>query len=129
MASILNSGGVLRVSAQAQGVLEYVASTLHVGVADAARVAFALAVRSLDAVAPLDDCGGLALGREELFGEWDGLFKALVMSREGRFIGDLEYFPGVAKRYVDAGARMLGNERKYASGDFWVHLAELEKGV
>ena len=125
----MDSSGILRVSAYAQGVLESIASTLHVRVADVARDAFALAVRSLDNIASLEDCDGLAIGREDLFGEWDSLFKALVMSREGRFIEDLEYFPGVAKRYVDAGARMLENEKKYAGGDFWVHLAKLESGI
>ena len=125
----MDSSGILRVSAQAQGALESLASILHIGVADAARAAFALAVRSLDGIAPSEDCEGFAIGREDLFGEWDSLFKALVISREGRFIEDIEYFPSVAKRYVDAGARMLENEKKYASGDFWVHLAELEKGV
>ena len=125
----MDSSGILRVSAYAQGALESLAFTLHVRVADVARVAFALAVRSLDDIASSEDCDGFAIGREDLFGEWDSLFKALVISREGRFIEDIEYFPSVAKRYVDAGARMLENEKKYASGDFWVHLAELEKGV
>ena len=127
--NILGSSGVLRVSARAQGTLESFASLLHADVADVARVAVALAVRSSDDLPLSDDCGGIAIGREALFGEWDGLFKALVMSREGRFIDDLEYFPDTVKRYVDAGSRMLENEKRYASGDFYVHLACLENVI
>lgn len=125
----MGSSGILRVSAYAQGVFESLAPRLYVGVVDVARIAFALAIRSSDDISLSDDYDGSVIDREALFGEWDSLFKSLVISREGRFIDDLEYFPGVVKSYLEAGARMLENEKRYASGDFYVHLANLEKGI
>ena len=64
-----------------------------------------------------------------MLGDWDSFFKALIEAREERHIEDSDYFPAVAKAYLDAGARMLESEYKHASGDFCLHLAELDKGI
>ena len=118
----------LRVSLQAQEILRQFEARNHLDPQAVARVAIALAIRS-DGVITADDEDGFEMDRETLLGDWDSFFKALIEAREERHIEDAEYFPAVVKAYLDAGARMLESEYKYASGDFYLHLAELDKGI
>ena len=119
----------LRVSLQTQEILKQFEARNHLDPQAVARVAISLAIRSADSVGAGGDEGGFGMDREALLGDWDSFFKALIEAREERHIEDVEYFPAVVKAYLDAGARMLENEYKYASGDFYLHLAELDKGI
>ena len=118
----------LRVSLQTQEILRQFEARNHLPPQDVARVAISLAIRSGGAIEAGDE-GGFEMERETLLGDWDSFFKALIEAREERHIEDADYFPAVVKAYLDAGARMLENEYKYASGDFYLHLAELDKGI
>ena len=118
----------LRVSLQTQEILRQFESRNHLDPQAVARVAISLAIRSDGAIEAGDE-DGFELEREALLVDWDSFFKALIEAREERHIEDAEYFPAVVKAYLDAGARLLENEYKYASGDFYLHLAELDKGI
>ena len=119
---------LLRVSLQTQETLRQLEARYHLPLADSARVAIALAIRSCEAVAA-GDADGFEMDRESLLGDWDSFFKALIEAREERHIEDAEWFPFVVKAYLDTGARLLANECKYASGDFYLHLANLDAGI
>ena len=118
----------LRVSLQTQEILRQFEARNHLDPQAVARVAISLAIRSDGAIEAGDE-GGIELDRETLLGDWDSFFKALIEAREERHIEDSEFFPAVVKAYLDAGARMLESEYKYVSGDFYLHLAELDKGI
>ena len=118
----------LRVSLQTQGILRQFEARNHLPPHAVARVAISLAIRFGGAI-EAGDADGFEMEREALLGDWDSFFKALIEAREERHIEDAEYFPAVVKAYLDAGARMLESEYKYASGDFYLHLAELDKGI
>lgn len=118
----------LRVSLQTQEILRQFEARNHLDPQAVARVAISLAIRSSGAI-EAGDADGFEMEREALLGDWDSFFKALIEAREERHIGDTEYFPAVVKAYLDSGARLLESEYKYASGDFYLHLAELDKGI
>ena len=118
----------LRVSLQTQEILKQFESRNRLDPQAVARVAISLAIRS-DVAIEAGDADGFEMEREALPGDWDSFFKALIEAQEERHIEDAEYFPAVVKAYLDAGARMLESEYKYASGDFYLHLAELDKGI
>ena len=71
----------------------------------------------------------LELNRQTITGEYDELFKALVISYHGESISDDDYFPKYLKAHIDRGAKMLYSEFKYSNGNFYNHLLEVDKGV
>jgi DNA sulfur modification protein DndE len=74
------------------------------------------------------DNEGLELNRQTIFGEYDLLFKCLVINRARRQVMDDEYFPKMIKAHLDRGALLLNNEKRY-SKDFFNHLCSLEKAI
>jgi DNA sulfur modification protein DndE len=90
---------------------------------------------SLHSETPLGDSDfktnndGLELNRQTITGEYDDLFKALIISKEGRSLSDEEYFPKYMKAHIDRGARLLITEYKYSNQNFYKHLLEIDKGI
>ena len=89
---------------------------------------------SLKCQEPLDeqdfetDNNGLELNRQTITGEYDDLYKCLVIMKEGRHIDDDEYFQRYVKAHLDRGAKLLKNEFKY-SRNFIEHLCKLEDSI
>ena len=75
------------------------------------------------------DNNGLELNRQTITGEYDELYKCLVIMKEKRHIDDNEYFQKYIKAHLDRGAIILQNEYKYAGNDFLTHLANLDQGI
>lgn len=71
---------------------------------------------------------GLELNRQQVTGEYDSLFKALIAMAEKRVLSEDEYFPGIIKAYLDRGAMLLEAEFKYGN-NLYEHLANLDKGI
>lgn len=74
------------------------------------------------------DSLGLELNRQTITGEWDALFKNLVIMFEGTFITEEEYFPKYLKAHLDRGAKLLYAEFQY-SNDFLLGLLSTENGI
>lgn len=94
------------------------------------KLAIALSIRKGD-IEPDDyktDNEGLELSRQTIFGDHDLLFKALIINRENRSINEEEFFPGVVKAYLDRGAKLLEDEKRY-SKDFYNHLCRLDMNI
>ena len=72
---------------------------------------------------------GLELNRQTITGEYDDLFKALIINKEGRAMSDEEYFPKYLKAHIDRGAKLLMSEFKYSNSRFYEHLMMLDMGV
>ena len=89
---------------------------------------------SLKCQEPLDeqdfetDNNGLELNRQTITGEYDDLYKCLVIMKEGRHIDDDEYFQRYIKAHLDRGAKLLHSEYRYG-GDFITHLLSDEQGL
>ena len=74
------------------------------------------------------DSLGLELNRQTITGEWDALFKNLVIMFEGAYIAEEEYFPKYLKAHLDRGAKLLYAEFQY-SNDFLLGLLSTESGI
>lgn len=74
------------------------------------------------------DSLGLELNRQTITGEWDALFKNLVIMFEGSHIDEEEYFPKYLKAHLDRGAKLLYTEFQY-SNDFLLGLLSTESGI
>ena len=74
------------------------------------------------------DNNGLELNRQTITGEYDELYKCLVIMKEKRHIDDNEYFQKYIKAHLDRGAKLLHSEFRYG-GDFIIHLLNSEKGL
>lgn len=72
---------------------------------------------------------GLELNRQTITGEYDELFKALIISYTGHALTDEEYFPKYLKAHIDRGAKKLISEYRYSNNNFYQHLLELDKGI
>ena len=96
------------------------------------KIAVALVIRAQECLVEADfktDNDGLELNRQTITGEYDDLFKALILQKENRSISDEEYFPKHLKAYIDKGAKMLDSEFKYSNNEFYKHLVQIDKGV
>ena len=74
------------------------------------------------------DNNGLELNRQTITGEYDELYKCLVIMKEKRHIDDDEYFQRYIKAHLDRGAKLLYSEFRYG-GDFITHLLKSDKGL
>ncbi len=96
-----------------------------------AKLALALSIKSGVKLSKDDfhtDNQGLELNRQTITGEYDLLFKSLIIMLEQKNINDDEYFKYYLKGHLDRGAIMLENEQRYG-GMFLTHLLELENAI
>lgn len=77
----------------------------------------------------LSDTDGLELNRQTISGEYDDLFKALIVQHENKLLTDDEYFPKYLKAHLDRGAKLLYSEFKYSGSRFYQHLTNLDKSI
>lgn len=71
---------------------------------------------------------GRELNRQTITGDADIMYKCLIQTVEQKHLTDDEYFPGYVKAHIDRGMILLDQEQRY-SGDFLLHLTELEKSI
>lgn len=97
-----------------------------------AKIAIALSIKETSPLKDEDfqtDTDGLELNRQTITGEYDELFKALIINYNKGFISDEEYFPKYLKAHLDRGAKRLLAEYKYSGSKFYNHLANLDKSI
>ena len=121
----------LRTSKETMETFDEIGTSLHLQPYALCKIAIALSLRRHD-VGELDfqtNNDGLELNRQTITGEYDELFKALVISYHGESISDDDYFPKYLKAHIDRGAKMLYSEFKYSNGNLYKHLLDVDKGV
>lgn len=122
----------LKTSKETMRVFDELGITLHLQPFALCKLAIALSLRDPE---PLDfdsfpsNSEGLELNRQTITGEYDDLFKALIISHTGRALDDEEYFPRYLKAHIDRGAKMLSLEYRYSNENFYLHLMNFEKGI
>lgn len=93
------------------------------------KIAIALSIRNsaeLDEDSFNTDTDGLELNRQTITGEYDDLFKALIVNKNGSDLSEEEYFPKYLKAHLDRGAKLLYAEYKYSGSNFYNHLANYD---
>ncbi len=107
-------------------------SSVHLQPFALCKLSLALSLRSNRPLSEEDfktNTDGLELNRQTITGEYDELFKALIMSFEGKYLPDEEYFPKYLKAHIDRGSALLQAEFKYSNGQIYQHLLNIDRGV
>lgn len=95
------------------------------------KLAISLSLKSNENLTDEDfktDNNGLELNRQTITGEYDELYKCLVIMKEKKHIDDDEYFQKYIKAHLDRGAKILYSEFRYG-GDFILHLLSEDSGL
>lgn len=121
----------LKTSQETQKIFEEIGAVIHLQPFALCKISIALSLRNVEKLEKKDfnlDTDGLELNRQTITGEYDDLFKALIISHTGCPLSDEQYFPDYVKAHIDRGAKYLFAEYKY-SNNFYKHLLELDKGI
>ena len=122
----------LRTSKNTMLIFEELSNSLHLQPFALCKLSIALSLYSESPLCSEDfnkDNDGLELNRQTITGEYDDLFKALIISHTGVNLSDDEYFPKYLKAHIDRGSQLLITEFKYSNGNFYKHLIALDKGI
>ncbi len=74
------------------------------------------------------DSRGKELGRQQVTGDADALWKSLIEVQIGKHLSDDEFFPEYCKAHLDRGAILLDQEYRY-SNDLLIHLTNLQNSI
>lgn len=122
----------LKTSRETMQVFNDIGASIHLQPFALAKIAIALSIRNsaeLDEISFNTDTDGLELNRQTITGDYDDLFKALIINKIGHDLSEEEYFPKYLKAHLDRGAKMLYSEYKYSGSNFYSHLANLDKSI
>jgi DNA sulfur modification protein DndE len=122
----------LKTSKETMEIFAAIGASIHLQPYALCKIAIALAVRAQESLMEEDfktDTDGLELNRQTITGEYDDLFKALILQKENKSISEEEYFPQYLKAYIEKGARILRAEFKYSNNEFYKHLVEIDKSI
>ena len=122
----------LKTSKETMKVFEEIETTLHLQPFALCKISIALSLRNTQSLEEewfKTNNEGLELNRQTITGEYDDLFKALIISHMGKSISDEEYFPKYMKAHIDRGAKYLYTEYKYSNSNFYKHLINIDKGI
>lgn len=121
----------LRTSKKASEIFDRIEASENLPCYTLVKLAIALSLRSEHPLTNDDfqtNTLGRELNRQTITGDADALYKCLVELHAQKHLSDEEFFPEYIKAHIDRGAVFLDQEQRYG-GDFYVHLAELEKGL
>ncbi len=107
-------------------------NSIHLQPFALAKISIALSIREEAALEENDfktDNEGLELNRQTITGEYDDLFKALIIGKEGIPLQDEAYFPLYLKAHLDRGAKLLMAEYRYSKGKIYKQLLNLDKSI
>jgi Domain of unknown function (DUF1832). len=122
----------LRTSKLTMEIFSELGNSIHLQPFALAKISIALSIRDESALSENDfksDNDGLELNRQTITGEYDELFKALIIGREGIPLLDEVYFPLYLKAHLDRGAKLLMSEYRYSKGKIYKQLLNLDKSV
>lgn len=122
----------LKTSKSTMVIFEELGASIRLQPFALAKLALALSIRDKTQLNDEDfrtDSEGLELNRQTITGEYDDLFKALIIYHTKRSLEDEEYFPKYMKAHLDRGAGMLYNEYRYSGSKFYKHLVNLDESL
>ena len=120
----------LKTSKETMLIFEQLNSAVHLQPFALCKIAIALSLReSHNSIKFDNDDEGLELNRQTITGEYDELFKTLIIQNAEQPIDDESYFPKYLKAHIDRGAKMLLSEYKYSNNNLYQHLVEIDKGI
>ncbi|HHU21212.1 MAG TPA: DndE family protein [Acholeplasma sp.] len=122
----------LRTSKETMEIFQEIGNSLYLQPFILAKIAIALSIKSKKNFQAEDfktDNDGLELNRQTITGDYDELFKALIISRHNKNIEDSEYFPKYIKAHLDRGSKMLLSEYRYNPNNFYRNILNLDANI
>ncbi len=122
----------LRTSKETMQIFDEIGASFRLQPFVLSKIAIALSVRQPEQLSENDfhtNTDGLELNRQTITGEYDELFKALIIDHTKQHLSDEEYFPAYLKAHLDRGAKLLYSEYKYSGSRFYQHLLELDNSI
>lgn len=122
----------LKTSKETMDIFDEIGASIHLQPFALCKIAIALSLKDESKLNDLHfktNGDGLELNRQTITGEYDDLFKALIMSHTEKSLSDEEYFPKYLKAHIDRGAKYLYSEYKYSNENFYKHILNLDKGL
>ena len=122
----------LKTSNETMKIFSELGTSIHLQPFALCKIAIALSLRNEEQLNEENfksNNEGLELNRQTITGEYDELFKALIISHAKKPLTDEEYFPKYVKAHIDRGAKFLYSEFKYSNDNFYKHLVEIDKGI
>lgn len=123
-------GFKLTTSKKTEEILDKVAASANLTWPILVKLAMSLSLNR-DSFLPQEvntDSRGKELGRQQVTGEADALWKSLMEVHSGRHLSDDEFFPVYCKAHIDRGAVYLEQEYRY-SNEFLSHLTKLHRSI
>lgn len=121
----------IRTSKRTMEIFEEIGASENLQPFALSKLAISMSLKSGTALSEDDfrsDNNGLELNRQTITGEYDELYKCLVMMKEQRHIDDDEYFQKYLKAHLDRGAKLIYAEYKYNT-DFLTGLLSTSKSI
>lgn len=120
----------LKTSKETMSIFEQLNLSIHLQPFVLCKIAIALSLKQpFDSLEFNNDNDGLELNRQTITGEYDELFKALIIQNAKKSLTDETYFPKYLKAHIDRGAKLLFSEYKYCNSNFYEHLLNIDKGI
>ena len=122
----------LRTSKETMEIFEELRGSIHLQPFALCKISVSLSIRINKPLEEKDfntDTNGLELNRQTITGEYDELFKSLIIQDANISLSDEDYFPKYLKAHIDRGAKILLSEFRYSNNNFYQHMIEIDKGV
>ncbi len=119
----------LKTSKETMTIFADLGNSIHLQPFILAKIAIALSINNNECLNEYDfstDNDGLELNRQTITGEYDELFKALIISKNNKRLNDDDYFPKYIKAHLDRGAKLLFAEYRYNPNNFYKNIMNLD---
>ena len=96
------------------------------------KIAIALSLKCKEILGEKDfltDNEGIELNRQTITGEYDELFKALIISNNNEKLDDDQYFPKYIKAHLDRGAKILYSQYRYNPSNFYKNVINIDSTI
>lgn len=122
----------LKTSKETMTIFVNLGNSIHLQPFILAKIAIALSIKNNECLDENDfstDNDGLELNRQTITGEYDELFKALIISKINKRLNDDDYFPKYIKAHLDRGAKLLFAEYRYNPNNFYKNILNTDLSI
>lgn len=122
----------LKTSKETMKIFTDLGNSLHLQPYILSKIAIALSLKYNENLGEKDfltDNEGIELNRQTITGEYDELFKALIISNNNEKLDDDQYFPKYIKAHLDRGAKILYSQYRYNPSNFYKNVINIDSTI
>jgi hypothetical protein len=122
----------LKTSKETMKIFIDLGNSLHLQPYILSKISIALSLKCNEILGEKDfltDNEGIELNRQTITGEYDELFKALIISNNNEKLDDDQYFPKYIKAHLDRGAKILYSQYRYNPSNFYKNVINIDSTI